>query len=209
MKRLVLWAAVLLVIVPISASAKKRGSGGEVSNATLSASFIGMKSKGSWIAATIALENMGSKEATFECCQAFIENTDGISVASLSQGEVQQLVHNKAKTAAMIGAIAGAGLGIAGAIDRSPELGYAAASVAGASTIAGVAAEASVDAQRRNIVIDDIMRAQIFYPGIKIVGNVWFPSKKHWHGSKKAQAIHLVYAYDGQLQKLTVPIDSK
>ncbi|PIR21576.1 MAG: hypothetical protein COV45_02190 [Deltaproteobacteria bacterium CG11_big_fil_rev_8_21_14_0_20_47_16] len=199
----------LSLMVPMPAMAKKSRIGKTISNATLSATFVDMKSKSSWVTVTIALENMGDAEATFECCKAFLENADGLSVASLTQDEVQRLVHNKAKTAALIGTIAGAGLGIAGAVDRSAELGYAAVSVAGASTIAGAVAEASADSQRRNIVIDDVMRAKIFYPGIKVAGSMWFPSKKHWHGSKKIQAIHVVYAYNGKMQELTIPVNSK
>lgn len=197
----------MMVVVPNAVWAKGKKQYKSASNATLEVSFIGIKYKGSWAEAQIALENKGSAEATFECCKAFLENDAGFSVASLTQSEVQSQVYNKAKTLATVGTIIGAGLGIAGAIDRSAELGYAAASVAGASTIAGAVAEHSADSARRNIVIDDVMRAQVFYPGIKVAGTMWFPPKKRWQGSKKPQSIHVVYNYNGQMQKVTVPIN--
>jgi hypothetical protein len=155
------------------------------------------------------LQNKGSSEAKFECCKAFLENDAGFSVASLTQGEVQSQVHNKAKTLATVGTIVGAGLGIAGAIDRSAELGYAAASVAGASTIAGAVAEASADKQHRNIVIDDVMRSQVYPPGIKVAGTMWFPPRKRWQGSKTPQAIIVVYNYNGHQQNVRVPVSGE
>lgn len=205
MRKILLLVLVAAIAAPFPALAKGkryRSAG----NASLEVSLIGIKYKGAWAEVQVALENKGSAAATFECCKAFLENDAGFSVASLTQGEVQSQVYNKAKTAALVGTIVGAGLGIAGAIDGSPELGYAAVSAAGASTIAGAVAEHAADKARRNIVIDDVMRAQIFYPGIKVAGTMWFPPKKRWQGSKKPQAIHVVYNYNGQMQKVTVPI---
>lgn len=207
MKKIMALLLVTALIIPLPALAKGKKRFNSASNASLEVSFIGIKYKGSWTEVQIALENKGNAEATFECCKAFLENDAGFSTASLTQGEVQSQVYNKAKTAALIGTIVGAGLGIAGAIDGSPELGYAAASVAGASVITGAVAEHSADKSRRNIVIDDVMRAQVFYPGIKVAGTMWFPPKKRWQGSKKLQAIHVVYNYNGQMQKVTVPIE--
>lgn len=209
MKKILLLVLVAVLTTPAPAMAKGKKHYKSARNATLEVSFIGIKYKGSWTEVEIALENKGDVEATFGCCKAFIENEAGFSAASLTQGEVQSQVHNKAKTAALIGTIVGAGLGIAGAIDGSPELGYAAVSVAGAGTIAGAAAEYSADKSRRNIVIDDVMRAQVYYPGIKVAGKMWFPPKKRWQGSKKPAAIHVVYSYNGKMQNVTVPITNK
>lgn len=207
MKRLCLLMVAGLLIIPGPLLAKSKGKRfPTASNATLGVSFIGIKYKGSWTQVQIALENMGSAEAEFECCKAFLENDAGFSTASLTQSEVQSQVHNKARTAALIGTIVGAGLGIAAGIDGSPELGYAATSVAGASVIAGAVAGASAEKQQRNIVIDDVMRSQVFYPGIKVAGTMWFPPRKRWQGSKNPQAIHVVYNYNGKAQKVTVPI---
>lgn len=206
MKKVIAILLISVFAVPFSAMAKGKKKFSSASNATLEVSFIGIKYKGSWAEAQIALENKGSAEASFECCKAFLENDAGFSVASLTQSEVQSQVYNKAKTLATVGTIVGAGLGIAGAISDSAELGYAAVSAAGASTIAGAVAEHSADSSRRNIVIDDVMRSQVFYPGIKVAGTMWFPPKKRWQGSKKPQAIHVIYNYNGQMQKVTVPI---
>lgn len=207
MKKIIALLLISLIALPLNAAAKSKKKFPSASNASLEVSFIGIKYKGSWTEVQIALENKGNAEAEFECCKAFLENDAGFSTASLTQGEIQTQVYNKAKTAALVGTIVGAGLGIAGAIDGSPELGYAAASVAGASVITGAVAEHSADKSRRNIVIDDVMRAQIYYPGIKVAGTMWFPPKKRWQGSKKPQAIHVVYNYNGQMQKVTVPIN--
>lgn len=209
MKKILTLVMVMALALPTAAFAKGKYKVRSAKNATLEVSFIAMKMKGSWTEVQIALQNNGSQNATFECCKAFLENDAGFSVASLTQGEVQSLVHNKAKTAALVGTIVGAGLGIAGAIDGSPELGYAATSVAGASVITGAVAEHSADTTRRNIVIDDVMRAQIYPPGIKVAGTMWFPPKKRWQGSKKPKAIHVVYAYNGQQQQVVVPIETK
>ncbi len=206
MKKILSVILVALLAVPLPALAKGKKHYSSASNATLEVSLIGIKYKGAWTEVQIALENKGSAEATFECCKAFLENEAGFSTASLTQGEVQSQVYNKAKTAALVGTIVGAGLGIAGAVSGSPELGYAGISAAGASTIAGAVAEHSADKTQRNIVIDDVMRAQVYYPGIKVAGTIWFPPKKRWQGSKKPQAIHVVYNYNGQMQKVTVPL---
>jgi hypothetical protein len=207
MKKIVIALLVGLFLFPINVTAKSKKKFQSASNATLEVSFIGIKYKGSWAEAQIALENKGDAEATFECCKAFLENDAGFSTASLTQGEVQSQVYNKAKTLATIGTIVGAGLGVAGAVSDSAELAYAGISAAGASTIAGAVAAHSTDKQQRSIVIDDVMRAQVFYPGIKVAGTVWFPPKKRWQGSKKPQAIHVVYNYNGKMQKVTVPIE--
>lgn len=206
MKKIIIILLISAFVAPFPAMAKGKKKFSSASNATLEVSFIGIKYKGSWAEAQIALENKGSAEASFECCKAFLENDAGFSVASLTQSEVQSQVYNKAKTLATVGTIVGAGLGIAGAISDSAELGYAAVSAAGASTIAGAVAEHSADSSRRNIVIDDVMRSQVFYPGIKVAGTMWFPPKKRWQGSKKPQAIHVIYNYNGKMQKVTVPI---
>lgn len=209
MKKILSLVLITLIAIPLPAMAKAKKHYKSASNATLEVSFIGIKYKGSWAEVQIALENKGSAEATFECCKAFLENDAGFSMASLTQSEVQSQVYNKAKTAALVGTIIGAGLGIAGAVSGSEELGYAGISAAGASTIGGAVAAHSADKSQRNIVIDDIMRAQVYYPGIKVAGTMWFPPKKRWQGSKKPQAIHVVYNYNGQMQKVTVPIASK
>lgn len=209
MKKILALAIIAALALPLSAQAKGKKRYKSAGNASLEVSLIGIKYKGSWTEVQLALENKGNAQAEFECCKAFLENDAGFSVASLTQGEIQSQVHNKAKTAALIGTVVGAGLGIAGAIDHSAELGYAAASVGGASVITGAVAEHSADKTRRNIVIDDVMRAQIFYPGIKVAGTMWFPPKKRWQGSKKPQALHVVYNYNGQMQKVTVPVASK
>lgn len=207
MKKIISLVLVGLIALPVMGFAKSKKKFPSASNATLEVSFISIKYKGSWAEAQIALENKGDAEATFECCKAFLENEAGFSTASLTQSEVQSQVYNKAKTLATVGTIVGAGLGIAGAISDSSELAYAGISAAGASTIAGAVAEHSADKQQRSIVIDDVMRAQVFYPGIKVAGTIWFPPKKRWQGSKKPQAIHVVYNYNGQMQKVTVPIN--
>ncbi len=207
MKKILLLTMVAVLVLPATMSAKGKKHYKSAANASLEVNLIGLKYKGSWTEVQIALENRGSAEATFECCKAFLENDAGFSVASLTQGEVQSQVYNKAKTLATVGTIVGAGLGIAGAIDHSAELGYAAASVAGASTIAGAVAGHAADKAGRNIIIDDVMRAQVYYPGIRVAGTMWFPPKKRWQGSKKPQAIHVVYNYNGQMQKVTVPIE--
>lgn len=209
MKKILAFALIAAIALPLPAMAKGKKHYKSARNATLEVSFIGIKYKGSWTEVEIALENKGDAEATFGCCKAFIENDAGFSTASLTQGEVQSQVYNKAKTAALVGTIVGAGLGIAGAISGTPELGYAAIGVAGTSTIAGAVAEHSADKMQRNIVIDDVMRAQVYYPGIKVAGKMWFPPKKRWQGSKKPAAIHVVYSYNGKMQNVTVPITNK
>jgi len=169
----------------------------------LSISVVKVKTKGSWTEVMIAIENHGSKDAEFQCCKVFLENTDGYAVASLNREEVQTQIHNKAKTAATIGTILGIGLGLGGAISGHEELGYAGLGVAGGSVIAGVAGESSADGKQRSLIIDDIMRNQVFPAGLKVAGVVYFPPKKKWPGSKKAQAVHLTYNQRGKSYRAT------
>lgn len=175
-------------------------------NASLGVSVVSVKAKGSWTEVVLALENKGGADVQFSCCKAFLENDDGFSVASLTQGEVRSQIHNKAKTAAAIGAIVGAGLGIGGWAGGSEEAALAGISVAGASAIGGIAGDASANKQARNIVIDDLMRNQLFPTGLKVAGVVYFPPKKKWPGSHTAKAIHVTYSYKGTQQMVTVPL---
>lgn len=169
----------------------------------LGLSVVKVKAKGSWTEVMIAVENHGSKDAEFQCCKVFLENTDGYAVPSLTKQEVQTQIHNKAKTAATIGTIVGLGLGLGGAISGHEELGYAGLGVAGGSVIAGVAGESSADGKQRSLVIDDIMRNQVFPAGLKVAGVVYFPPKKKWPGSQKAQAVHLTYNQNGKSHRVT------
>lgn len=206
MKKNLMVLLVVTLVMPTSAFAKRPKKSMNAADASLSVSVISIKYKGAWTEVQVALENKSSTEAMFECCKAFIQNTAGYSIASLTQNEMQVLVRNKVRTASIVGAVVGAGIGIAGAVSGNDDLVYAGTGVAGASTIAGAVGEAAADAQRRNVVIDDVMRAKVFYPGIKVAGAMWFPARKKWQGSKKAQAIDVIYTSNGQMQKVTVPI---
>lgn len=166
---------------------------------------VKVKHRGGWAEVMIAIENRTGRDIEFQCCKAFLEDTDGYAIASLSNREVGSQIYNKARTPAIIGAILGGGLGLGGAISGKKELGYAALGVAGASAIAGVAGDASAEKRHRELVIDDIMRNQVFPAGLKVAGIVYFPPKKKWPGSKQGQAIHLTYTMNGRLHRVTAP----
>lgn len=159
----------------------------------LSLDVVKVKAKGSWTEVQIAIRNNGDTDTQLECCTVYLENSDGYAVTSLNQGEVRTQIHNKAKTGAIIGGIAALGLGLGGAISGHEELGYAALGVGAGSAIAGEVGSASAEKQGRELIIDDVMRNRIFPSGLKVAGVAYFPPKKKWPGSKKAEEIHLTY----------------
>ncbi len=169
---------------------------------------VKVKPKGSWTEVTIAIENLGETDAEFQCCTAFLENSDGYAIASLTNADVGTQIHNKAKTPALIGGIAAVGLGLGGAISGVRELGYAAVGLGGASAIAGVVGEGSKEKKYRDLVIDDIMRNHVFPSGLKVAGVVYFPPKKKWPGAKQARQIHLTYKVGGRTQRVSAPVPS-
>jgi len=169
-------------------------------------SVIKMKTKGSWTEVTIAIENRTNRDLEFPCCNTYLETDNGFAVASLDRGEVQTQIHNKARTGAIIGEIIGVGLGIGGLASGHDELAYAGLGVGAGSAIAGTAGGAVAEGAERRIVIDDIMRNQIFPSGLKVAGVVYFPPKSKWPGSKHAQAVHLAYNLKGKSYKVSAPI---
>ncbi|HSA60214.1 MAG TPA: hypothetical protein VLJ37_11080 [bacterium] len=172
----------------------------------LSLDVIKVNSKGSWTEVQIAIQNNGDTDAQFECCTVFLENSDGYAVASLNQGEVRSQIHNKAKTGAILGGIAAGGLGLGGLISGHEELGYAAVGVGAGSAIAGTVGEAGAEGAARDIVIDDIMRNHLFPAGLKVAGIAYFPPKKKWPGSKRAEEIHLTYKMGNQTYRASSPV---
>lgn len=167
---------------------------------------VAVKAKGGWTAAVIALRNNGAKDARIECCTAYVENDAGYAVQSLTRSDLEILARNRAKTAATIGGIIGAGLGIGGAIGNVDELVYAGISVAGASAIAGVAGSAAHDNEVRNFVIDDMMRVRKLPAGLKVAGVVYFPPMKKWPGSKRAKAVHVTYRLNSREYRAMAPV---
>lgn len=174
--------------------------------AQLGLTVIKVKQKGSWTEVTIAIENLGNSDATFRCCTTFLENTDGYAIASLDNSQVQTQIYNKARTPSIVGGILAGGLGLAGVISGKKELGYAGLGLGGASAIAHVVGGGSADKKHRELVIDDIMRNQVFPSGLKVAGVAYFPPKKKWPGSKKAEEIHLTYEYQGRLHRVSAPV---
>ncbi len=171
----------------------------------LGVDVVKVKHKSGWTEVTMAIQNMGTRDLKFKCCQVFLENADGYSIQSLTPHEVRTQLHNRAKTAAVLGSIVGAGLGLGGAISGKKSLGYAALGVFGASAIAGTAGGAVADSQSRSLIIDNIMRNQVFPAGLKVAGVVYFPPRKKWPGSRKAQAVHLSYKRGSQQYRSSAP----
>ncbi|MBI2345995.1 MAG: hypothetical protein HYV03_03760 [Deltaproteobacteria bacterium] len=204
-----LFAALFLVILLMSHAAIARGRHVSARDANLGVTYVGMKAKGGWTAVVIAIENQGTRDATFECCEAFLENAAGFAVPALGGDEMAVLIRNKAKTAATIGALIGAGLGIAGAVADVDELVYAAVGIGVASGVTAVAGEASADKERRSFVIDNVFRARSFPAGLKVAGVVYFPPRKRWPDSKQAQAIHLTYKLGGMQHRVAAQISQK
>ncbi len=172
----------------------------------ISLNVVKLKNKGSWTEVMLAIANNGNKDLEFQCCTVYLENTDGYAVSSLNRGEVESQIHNKARTGALIGAIVGAGLGIGGAISGNEDLGWAALGVGGTSAIAGLAGSAGAEGAQRALIIDDIMRNQVFPSGLKVAGIVYFPPKKKWPGSQKAQAVHLTYTIGNHTYHASAPV---
>jgi hypothetical protein len=175
----------------------------------LSLDVVKVKAKGSWTEVQIAIRNNGNTDAPFSCCTVFLENTDGYSVASLNYGEVESQIHNKARTGSIIGEIIGAGLGIGGLASGNRALGYTGLGIAGGSAIAGVAGDSAAEKQGRDLVIDDIMRNQVFPSGLKVAGVAYFPPKKKWPGSQHAQRIHLTYKMGNKTYRTVADIGTK
>ncbi|MBT3182182.1 MAG: hypothetical protein HN337_06730 [Deltaproteobacteria bacterium] len=190
---------VVVFLVPVICYAKK-------SEPQLSMEIIKAKSKGSWTEVFFAIKNDGIKSSDVNCCKAYLEDMDGFAIANLNRGELRSLIHNKARTAAIVGAIAGLGMGIGGAAGGVDELAYAGLATAGASGIAGAAGAAAADAQRRSVIIDDIMRNRTFPAGLKVAGAVYFPPKKKWPSSKVAKALHITYEVKGKEYTISAPI---
>lgn len=175
----------------------------------LSLSVVKVKSKGGWTEVQIAIQNNGDTDTELQCCTVFLENTDGYAVASLTRGEVESQIHNKARTGAILGGIAAAGLGLGGLISGNENLGYAALGVGAGSAIAGEVGSASAEKQGRDLVIDDVMRNRVFPSGLKVAGVAYFPPKKKWPGSKNAQEIHLTYKMGKKTYKTSAAIATK
>lgn len=182
-----LFTAAVMFVTQVAAAAAPLEGG------PLTLNVVKVKTKGSWTEVMIAIENHGDTDAQLECCTVYLENTDGYAVASLNQGEVQSQIHNKAKTGAIVGGILGVGLALGGAFSGVDELGYAGLGVGAGSAIAGTVGAGSADKARRDLIIDDVMRNQTFPAGLKVAGVAYFPPKKKWPGSKKAEQLHLTY----------------
>lgn len=198
-KRLLL-AVIIMTILSDHAWAEEGGP--------LGLSVVKVKAKGSWTEVMVAISNNGAKDLEFKCCKVYLENTDGYAVSSLSREEVQTQIHNKAKTAAIIGGIVGAGLGIGGIASGNDALAYSGLGVGAGSAIAGTAGEAVAEGAQRGLVIDDIMRNQVFPSGLKVAGIAYFPPKKKWPGSKNAQAMHLTYTLNGKTYRASAPVNN-
>jgi hypothetical protein len=197
-----LWSLSLtFLLLPALASAAGQGP--------LSLDVVKVKSKGSWTEVQIAIQNNGDTDAEFQCCTVFLENTDGYAVASLTRGEVESQIHNKAKTGAIIGGIAAAGLGLGALISGNNNLGYAALGAGAGSAIAGEVGSASAEKTERDVIIDDVMRNRVFPSGLKVAGVAYFPPKKKWPGSKDAQEIHLTYKMGNKTYRTSAPIAVK
>lgn len=196
-----------LLIVNVGWAKPKHHHRHRTADATLGVEFVKMKAKGGWTTIVLALQNQGTADTDFECCQMYIENDAGYAVQALSRDEMQVLIHNRARTASIIGELVGAGLGIGGAIGGVDELVYAGVAVGLGSAIVGVAGDAAKEGQQRSLVIDDIMRNQNFPAGLKIAGVAYFPPKKKWPDSKVLQAIHVTYKLHGKQHRVTVPVE--
>ncbi|MBI4366602.1 MAG: hypothetical protein HY543_07275 [Deltaproteobacteria bacterium] len=194
-----------LLCCPASGWAKARARGGD---ANLQVEYVGMKAKGGWTAVVVAIQNTGTHDAEFACCEAYLENAAGYAIPALSGDEMAVLIHNRAKTAAAIGALIGAGLGIVGAVSGSVELIYAATGVGVASGIAGVAGQAAAEGEARHFVIDNVWRAKAFPAGLKVAGVIYFPPRKKWPNSKDPQALHLTYKLRDRTYRITAPAPS-
>ncbi len=174
----------------------------------LSLDVVKVKAKGSWTEVQIAIRNNGDTDAQFSCCTVFLENSDGYAVASLNQGEVRSQIHNKARTGAILGGIAAAGLGLGGLISGHEELGYAAIGVGAGSAIANTVGDAKADSASRDIIIDDVMRNHLFPAGLKVAGIAYFPPKKKWTGSKNVEEIHLTYKMGNKTYRASAPVSN-
>ncbi|MBI4237663.1 MAG: hypothetical protein HY696_04485 [Deltaproteobacteria bacterium] len=201
----ILIAALLLIAGSTPALAKSRAVA-TIARAPVALDVVAIKAKGGWTAAVIALRNNGTTDARIECCTAYVENDAGYAVQSLTRGDLEILARNRAKTAATIGGIIGAGLGLGGAIGNVDELVYAGIAVAGTSAIAGVAGSAAHDNDVRNFVIDDMMRVHKLPAGLKVAGVVYFPPTKKWPGSKRAKAVHVTYRLNGKEYRTMAPV---
>lgn len=196
-----------ILLLPAQAISKEKQPA-SLAPPSLEVEVISVKYKGSWTQVGIAIKNLGTADAPVSCCGAFIEDGDGYAVASLKRDEIAQLIHNKAKTAAAIGAIVGLGLGIGGAVGGVDELEYAGIALGGASGIGAVAGSAAAESQQRNLIVDDIMRNTTFPAGLKVAGFVFFPPKKKWPGkSREAKAIHLTYLVNGAQYSISAPVE--
>lgn len=169
----------------------------------LGLSVVKVKNRGKWTEVEIAIENKTNKNLNLKCCTLFLENQGGYAIASLAADEVQSQIHNSAATVGTIGAIVGAGLGIAGAVSGKEELVYAGIATAGTGIIASTAGEAVTDKKRRDFIIDTIARTELFPAGLKVAGKVYFPPKRRWPGSNKAKALHLTYRVGGRDYEVT------
>jgi len=172
----------------------------------LSLSVVKVKAKGGWTEVTMAIQNTTDKDISFECCQTYLETDTGYAVSSLTRGEVESQIYNRARTGALIGGIVGLGLGIGGLASGNNAVGYSGLGVGAGSAIAGVAGESAANSAARGIIIDDIMRNQVFPAGLKVAGIAYFPPKKKWPDSKKAQAVHLTYSLNGRSYQTSAPV---
>ncbi len=178
--------------------------------APISVEVLKMKHRGGWTEVTVAIENKSDEVLSVECCTAYLENTKGFAVPSLTGAEIKRQVHNSLGTGATIGQIIGVGLGIGGLASGNDALAYSGLGVGLGSTVVSVAGEASADSRKRGILMDDVLRNQAFPPRVKVAGVVYFPPKKKWPESKEAESLHMIYEdEDGQKRDVSVPIKGK
>lgn len=198
-----IFMTVLLLLGNTGFARAKKGSAG---GARLGVDYIGMKKKGSWTEVSIAIQNQGSSEAKIECCEIYLESEDGFALAALSQGDLNTIIYNKAKTASTVGAFLAGALGLAGVVGDMDELIYAGIGLGAASGVANAIGNGSEDKNRRDIQLDNVMRAHKFPQGLKVAGKIYFPPKSKWPGSKTASALHLLYKVGGKENRVTLSL---
>lgn len=198
----VLAMALLLVLGP-TLVVHARG----IESGPLSLHVVKVKGNNSWTEVQIAVENRRDQDLNMKCCTAFLENQDGYSIASLNSDDIRAQNYNKARTPALIGGVIAAGLGIGGAMSNNKGLQYAALGTGAASAIGAIAGDSAANKRTRNLLIDDVMRNQLFPGGLKVAGVVYFPPQKKWPGSRKAQAVHISYNYGGRTYRASAKIN--
>lgn len=202
MRNIIISIICLTLFSDIAWGVDKKATPTETLAPALAVEVIKIKNKSSWTELTIAIQNLGTTDATISCCTAYLEDSNGYAIASLTRNDLLAIIHNKARTAATIGSMVGLGMGVGGAVGNINELEYAGIAVGGASVIGGVVGEAAAESQARNLIIDDIMRNKTFPAELKVAGKVFFPPRRKWPSdSRVATALHITYEINGKQYK--------